>query len=478
MEDPLSTVHPSDFERTASAFREGYEKDHFRVEPFRLRTAGGSYVWIRENVSRMRTEHGPHRFYATCQDVSEEMRLHYELTQRLALEQKLREQADHANHMKSSFLSSVSHDMRTPLNAVLGYTQLALSNHDPDVRQDYLEKIAKAGSILKQLINDTLDLSRIESGKMTLKLEQTTLDEVIQKVLMAVRPGMDEKHLKLVLQEDDSARQNVLIDVLRMQEIVLNILSNAVKFTPEGGRIEVREEQMQMTSSQLQVRLTIQDTGIGMSAEFLRRIYEPFAQERTARTADIEGTGLGLAIVKRIVDVMHGTIWVSSEIDQGTKFELELSLPSVQAQEGGRKQQSADTYADLKGLRILVFEDNTFNAEIAKTLLEQQGASAELVGNGREGTDLFAASAPYRFDAVLMDIRMPVMNGYEAARAIRAMDRPDSLSVPIIAMSADAYEEDIQKSLASGMNDHLAKPIDMESLAAILAKHLKKQKQA
>jgi len=470
MEDPFSCVHPADFEKVTAAFREGYDKTYFTMDNYRLRLAGGGYLWIKENVSLYTAKDGVRRFCATYRDVSEENRLQYELTERLGLEQQLRAQADNANKMKSSFLSNVSHDMRTPLNAVLGYTSLALDTNDPAQRQEYLEKISKASAILKQLINDTLDLSRIESGKMTLKPEALRLDDVLQKIIMTVRPDMDDKQIRFVLDEDDSAKVMVFSDAMRLQEILLNILSNAVKFTPEGGIIRLTVQALDKTDSNLCERFTIQDSGIGMTAEFLQRLYEPFAQERNSRTAGIEGSGLGLTIVKRIIDMMHGTIRVHSEPGKGTTFEIELTLPRA-SENSGVMVQKAGSRVPLNGLSILIFEDNSFNAEIARTMLEQQGAHVELAGNGREGIDLFAASPLHHFDAILMDIRMPVMDGYEAARSIRAMNRADAGTIPIIAMSADAYAEDIRRSLAAGMNEHLAKPIELESLSAVLAKY-------
>ena len=470
MEDPFSCVHPADFEKVTAAFREGYDKTYFTMDNYRLRLAGGGYLWIKENVSLYTAKDGVRRFCATYRDVSEENRLQYELTERLGLEQQLRAQADNANKMKSSFLSNVSHDMRTPLNAVLGYTSLALDTNDPAQRQEYLEKISKASAILKQLINDTLDLSRIESGKMTLKPEALRLDDVLQKIIMTVRPDMDDKQIRFVLDEDDSAKVMVFSDAMRLQEILLNILSNAVKFTPEGGIIRLTVQALDKTDSNLCERFTIQDSGIGMTAEFLQRLYEPFAQERNSRTAGIEGSGLGLTIVKRIIDMMHGTIQVRSAPGQGTCFTIELPLPRAAETGAETAVHSSASRGSLRGMNILVFEDNAFNAEIAKTLLEQQGAHAELAGNGQEGVNLLAASPAYRFDAILMDIRMPVMDGCEAARAIRAMNRPDAASIPIIAMSADAYEEDVRRSLAAGMNAHLAKPIDPEQLASLLTR--------
>jgi len=469
-EDPFSCVHPADSEQVSSAFQDGYDRAYFRIDRYRLRIASGDYVWISENVSLQSREGKVHTFCATYRDISEEVRLHYELTERLGVEQQLRAQADHANQMKSSFLSSVSHDMRTPLNAVLGYTSLALATEDPVKRQDYLEKISKSGSILKQLINDTLDLSRIESGKMTLKPEAVRLDDIIQKVTMTVRPGMDAKAIRFVLKEDPAVRALVFTDELRMQEIILNILSNAVKFTPAGGTIRFAAETAAETDHEIRERFIIEDSGIGMSPEFLERIYEPFAQERTEETAGIEGSGLGLTIVKRIIDMMHGTIQVRSAPGQGTCFTIELPLPRAAETGAETAVHSSASRGSLRGMNILVFEDNAFNAEIAKTLLEQQGAHAELAGNGQEGVNLLAASPAYRFDAILMDIRMPVMDGCEAARAIRAMNRPDAASIPIIAMSADAYEEDVRRSLAAGMNAHLAKPIDPEQLASLLTR--------
>jgi signal transduction histidine kinase/CheY-like chemotaxis protein len=473
-ENPMSCVHPADYERVEETFRDGYDKPFFVVNNFRMRDTSGTYVWFKTEVSLFEQEGKIHRCYATYQAVNEEVRLHYELTERLNLEQQLRSQADKANKLKSSFLSSVSHDMRTPLNAVLGYTDLALATQDAAERQDYLEKIRQSGSILKELINDTLDLSRMESGKMTLKPEVVSLYQVIEKIVMTVRPAMEAKSIKFDLKIDEQLRTNIYMDVLKVQEIILNLLSNAVKFTPEGGIIRFYAEAVNITDNEVHARFTVQDSGIGMSEEFLRRIYEPFAQERTTETANIEGSGLGLTIVKKIIDMMGGTIDVTSKMGKGTTFVLTVTLPRASKDTNSYIMHADARPMNLKQIRFLLVEDNTFNLEIARKILEQQGAEVETAGNGREGTDLFAASEPGHFNAILLDIRMPVMNGYEAAKEIRAMEREDAHSIPIIAMSADAYPEDIQKSMDAGMNAHLAKPINVAQLAEVLQKYIRK----
>jgi len=475
MEDPVSCVHPADVQRVTDSLYHGYQKDFFSISDFRMRDANGNYLWARLKASLFSQEGNICRYYITLQEVGEEVRLHYEMTERLKLEQQLRTQADHANQMKSNFLSSVSHDMRTPLNAVLGYTDLALASSDPSERQEYLEKIAQSGSILKELINDTLDLSRIESGKMSLKTEAVNFYDVIQKIVMTVQPSMEKKNISFVLQVDEALKAVIYMDVLKMQEIILNILSNAAKFTPQHGTVRFTAEAVQVGDYDIHARMTIQDTGIGMSSEFMKRIYEPFSQERTVETANIEGSGLGLTIVKKIIDMMGGTIKVTSQIGKGTTFVIDLSLAVASEAANAYLIHSSSAPADLHNMRFLIIEDNSFNREIARKILEQQGAEIETAGNGREGVDLFAASEPGYFNAVLMDIRMPVMDGYEATKEIRSLPRSDARTVPIIAMSADAYPEDIQKSLDAGMNEHLAKPINVAVLAEVLHRNVNKE---
>jgi len=380
-------------------------------------------------------------------------------------------EARHANTMKTEFLSNVSHDMRTPLNAVLGYTALAENESDPEKVRIYLEKIDRSGRIMLSLINDTLDLSKIETGIVTLKPAPVRCDEVIDKIIGAVKPAMDEKRIHFTFENSKAVMATINVDALRLQEIVINLLSNAVKFTPENGEVSLIFECEKLEEHYLRDRIIVKDTGCGMSPEFLMRLYEPFAQERQASTANIGGSGLGLSIVKKLVDLMGGEISVKSELGKGTEFTLNMVFERADLTPGqiSGVRQASDV---LKGTRALLAEDNEMNAEIATLLLETRGVIVTRAENGERACRLFASSEPGFYDLILMDIRMPVMNGYDATKAIRGMNRSDAAAIPIIAMSADAYDDDVKASLDAGMNAHIAKPIDPDAMYEAIRKSL------
>ena len=399
-----------------------------------------------------------------CSDITEEMRQERERAETL---QKALDEVRRADAMKSEFLSNVSHDMRTPLNAILGYTNLARSAGGLSEKDGYLEKIGSAGNLMLNLVNDTLDLSKISSGEIILKPEPHLCDEVFRKVVSSIGPSAEEKHIRLTVDDSRAAKVPVLVDALRLQEIVINLLSNAVKFTPENGQVFLGIVCEQMDGHAVHDILTVRDTGCGIKPEFLTKMYEPFAQER--QSADTAGSGLGLAIVKKLVELMNGTICVKSEPGKGTEFTVRLAFERAGALPDAAAD-AAQTWSALRGRRILLAEDNAMNTEIAKAVLEAKGMEVRCAENGQTACRMFAESEAGFFDAILMDIRMPVMDGRDAARTIRRMGRPDAAGVPIIAMSADAFDDDIQKCLEAGMNGHVAKPIDAEGLFAALSK--------
>jgi signal transduction histidine kinase/PAS domain-containing protein/BarA-like signal transduction histidine kinase len=376
-------------------------------------------------------------------------------------------EADRANGEKSSFLSSMSHDIRTPLNGVLGFIGIALREQDPDRKQECIEKAKVSAELLLGLVNDVLDLSRIESGRMTLDPEVVDVSELAPAVVESLRPIADAKDVRLVSGPyPDGA---VFVDKLKDQKIWLNLVSNAIKYTPSGGTVWARVEVIDPPVDGHNRRVVIEDTGIGMSEEFQRSMFEPFAQERRPEAAGVQGTGLGLAIVKRIVDLLGGSIRVRSAPGQGTRFEIDLGIPPV---DRARELAAASSrkVADLAGRRVLLCEDNAMNAEIATTLLRERGIEVDCEPNGAMGVEAFAGSEPGHYDAVLMDVRMPVMDGREATREIRALDRPDARAVPVIAMSADAFEEDLRLSMEAGMTGYVSKPVSPDQLYDALAK--------
>ena len=375
--------------------------------------------------------------------------------------------AERAKEAQSSFMSGISHDMRTPLNGIIGFTRLARNAETiPEVR-GYLEKIRLSGSLLLDLINDTLMISKITSGKVELQPEPILLKKLTDNVAIPVRESAAEGKVIFTLHNKLPERM-VLADRLNIQKILLNLLANAVKFTPEGGSVDFFAEASAENEAGMEVLFIIRDTGIGISREFLPKIYEPFLQENFDQSGR-SGNGLGLSIVRQLVSLMHGDIQADSAKGKGTEFRVRLYFPSTDREETGKTADQKRLWPVLFGKKILLCEDNYLNTEIAKALLKGQNMTVVCAGNGKEGAERFGASELHEFDAILMDIRMPEMNGYEAARKIRSMPRSDAGEVPIIAMTADAYQEDVEKCFAAGMNDHVAKPVDPDRLYTALA---------
>lgn len=375
--------------------------------------------------------------------------------------------ADRANEAKSAFLSSMSHDLRTPLNGILRFTDFAMQAQNAEQKQEYLKKIRSSGDLLLALVNDTLELSRIESGKYVLEPEDTEGEELALPVVTAVQPLAQEKQICLETELSCFNGETFRVDRLKFQKIILNLLSNAVKYTPAGGTVRISAEKLQDHTADKRYRIVVQDTGIGIHADFLNQIFEPFSQEKRPEAAGIAGTGLGLSIVKRIVTLMHGEITVQSEPGKGSVFTVVLPLRSETAAAVRSKPEKA---VPLTGMHVLLCEDNYLNTEIAVLLLKEKEIRVDCAKNGKEGVELFRASAEGTYQAVLMDVRMPILNGRDATREIRAMKRADSC-VPIIAMTADVFEEDIRKCLESGMNACISKPINPEDLYSALRKY-------
>ena len=515
--------------------------------------------------------------------------------------------AEHANRAKSEFLSNMSHDIRTPMNAIVGMTAIASSNiNNPEQVRDCLKKITLSSKHLLGLINDVLDMSKIESGKLTLNLDHISLRETMDSIVSIIQPQLRAKQQSFDVFIQDIQSELVCCDGVRLNQILLNLLSNALKFTPSGGRITVTLMQETSPADPHLVRnhFRVKDTGIGMSPEFQQRIFDSFTREDTTRVQKIEGTGLGMAITKYIVDEMGGTIELQSQVDKGTEFHITLDLEAVSDQEADmvlpnwevlvvdddaqlcssaaaslaeigvhaecaldgpsaismverRHQKRRDYHVvlldwqmpgmdgietaralrrrvgkdipillisaydwsdiaeearaagisgflskplfkstlfyglsrfaepasakadaapklapDFTGRHLLLAEDSALNWEIARDLLSSYGFALDWAENGRLCVERFQASQADHYDAILMDIRMPVMDGYQAARAIRAMDRPDAREIPIIAMTADAFSEDIRRAMDSGMSAHIAKPIDIRELLRVLQRCL------
>ena len=411
--------------------------------------------------------------YVWCDITVEEQRRN-ELYEQIKLKNEelkvTAERAESAAHAKSEFLSRMSHDIRTPMNAIIGLTHLAEDEENMDTVKEYLNKIDASSDFLLGLINDILDMSKIENGDLTLKEDVYSKEEFVNSINTVIRPLADAKHINFIFSMDDDAKY-LFVDKLRFNQIFFNLLSNAVKFTPDGGTVEFTSINLQPKDDKLGLRFFVRDTGIGMSEEFLPHIYDPFSQERSKTGDNEKGTGLGLPIVKSLVDSMGGTISVKSELGKGTEFVLDLYIKP--AEPVLTEDTNVAPKANLNGAKILLVEDNDLNIYVAQVVLEKVGCVITVAKNGQEAIDRFSESEPGFFDAILMDVRMPIMGGIEATKRIRALDRADAKTVKIIAMTADAFEEERKKTIESGMNYHLSKPIDPELLYEVLSSYIK-----
>ena len=382
-------------------------------------------------------------------------------------------EANAANVAKTTFLNSMSHDIRTPMNAIIGFTNIALSMSPEEKVRNCLEKIMKSSDYLMSLINDVLDISRIESGKIKYEPVPCDITEITDTVLAVAHGFLQGRNIEFIVERGTPTAKYVYADELRIREVLINILSNAIKFTKDGGTIRFEvEDQPVGDGKHVEVRYRISDTGIGMSEEYQAHLYEEFSQESDGARTNYKGTGLGMAITKRYVDMMHGEIHVKSKQGVGTTFTVELPLRIADVAPE-KKPETSCTERDLQGIRVLMAEDNDLNAEIAITLLEEKGMVVTRAIDGQDVIDQFRAAPAGSFDLILMDIMMPKQNGYEATQVIRSMsDRPDGKTIPIVAMTANAFAEDIAAAHAAGMNGHLAKPIDMDEVVKVICRVL------
>ena len=383
--------------------------------------------------------------------------------------------ANAANIAKTTFLNHMSHDIRTPMNAIVGFTDIALKRKPDEEVENCLKKIRQSSEYLMTLINDVLDISRIESGKLEYKPVPVDLRDMINTVLSIARGYMENRDLNFYVSREELKNPYVMADELRIREVLLNIISNAVKFTKDGGTISfIAENSLGNDEHHIIVRYRISDTGIGMSEEFQARIFDEFSQENDGARTSYKGTGLGMAIAKQYVNLMGGKIEVSSRQGIGSTFTVEIPL-LIAEQVLTEKEENLRKDMDLQGLHVLLAEDNDLNAEIAVVLLEEKGMVVTRTVDGKSALTQFCNTAPGTFDLILMDIMMPEMNGYESTKAIRNLpDRPDGKKIPIIAMTANAFAEDVQAALNAGMNDHVAKPVDMEILISVITKYIER----
>ena len=383
------------------------------------------------------------------------------------------EAAKKSSEAKTCFLSNMSHDLRTPLNAIIGYTTLARREGVslPETRT-YLTKIETAGQHLLDTINDVLEMSRIESGRLELEPERVCLEHILSKAEDLVAPQMDSKQIRFIRQWE-SRETWVMCDRGQLSRSLMNMLSNACKFTPEGGSVTLAMRQVEKQEDTVTCEFVVQDTGIGMSPEFAERLFMPFERENTSTVSKVQGTGLGMAITKCFVDRMGGTIGVETQKGEGTTLTMRLCFPLAAPEEGPAAEAEPENHRDFAGVRLLLAEDNLINQEIAVMLLSHEGFLVDCVEDGQAAVDAVAQAEPGTYSAVLMDIQMPVMDGYQAARTIRALEDPARAGIPILAMTADAFVEDQKAAREAGMQGHIPKPVDLKQMLSALEQVLR-----
>ena len=376
--------------------------------------------------------------------------------------------AERASKAKTDFLSNMSHDIRTPMNAIIGITTLMKNElHEPEKLAEHLGKLETSGQLLLGIINNILDMSRIESGKTTLNVEKMNLPQQIRQLDSIIRQQAGQSRQTFTV-NTHLQHENVLADPNRLNQVLMNILSNAVKYTPTGGHIQLEVDELPRNEHYARYRFVVQDDGIGMSEDYQKTLFDPFTREERSGTNKVQGTGLGMAITKSIVDLMGGSINVESATGKGTRFEVVLEFPiDAEADHAHQVQalpEEVEETSPLSGMKFLCAEDNAINAEILQMLLETKGASCTICPNGQEIVDAFANIKPGEYDMILMDVQMPVMDGLEATRRIRNGENPLGRVIPILAMTANAFLEDMQKSKEAGMDAHLSKPVDIAAL--------------
>lgn len=379
--------------------------------------------------------------------------------------------AEVASKAKASFLFNISHDIQTPMNAIVGFIRLA-RDHADDKRQvlEYLHKVERASNHLRRLINDVLDMARLEKGSLEIELAPCNILVSAGETEQLFRPRMEEKGLSFEVRLDGIEHPYVLCDSLRMKQIALNLLSNALEYTMPGGSVLYEISEAGYEQGQVSVMMRIRDTGIGMSEEFQKHIFGVFEREKSATESGVQGTGLGLAITRQLVELQGGTIEVHSKKGEGTEFVLRFWLEAAEEEEFAEEKEKEENR--FEGRRLLLVEDNELNQEVAKTLLMEEGFAVECAADGLAGVEMVRASTPGYYDLILMDIQMPQMDGYEATRKIRSMERPDLRSIPVVALTANAFEEDRKEALEAGMDGHIAKPFDLDKVNEVLKQFL------
>ena len=453
-------------------------RSRLKTEPtyaltYRCTGDGDKIIFMEMAFSRVDSDESGRHVVMSYRDVTEQFtKVRRELAEKLNMEMAL-ERERHANEVKAAFLFNISHDIRTPMNAIMGFTALAQHHlQEPNLLDKYLKKVDEANHHMIALIDDLLEMSRIDYGRIEIKSEPCNLEKQIELVLDMFRPFAYEKQLTLE-EELNLPPDEVFVDALRFRRILGNLLSNAVKFTPAHGTIKISARRKQISDSgYARYQFTVEDTGVGMTEDFMRKMYDAFEREDTSTRTGYIGTGLGLSITKKLLNVMGGSISVKSKKGEGSTFTVDLPLKLVEhvRKEDAEPQPVIQKHSDER--RILLVEDIEVNRMLAEAILTESGFLVESVPDGSDAVEIIKNRPAWYYDLVLMDIQMPVMNGYEATRSIRSLGREDTNALPIIALSANARDEDKKMSMESGMNSHIAKPFDIAHLIATIDEYI------
>lgn len=453
---------------TAQQRLEGKAFDGFTME----NVEGKWYQLLLVPQRRFTRREKPSSLMLLFRDVSEQKERDMEYQENL---RRAAEEATLANAAKTDFLRRMSHDIRTPINGIRGMVQIAdRFPNDAKKQAECREKIMRSSDFLLDLVNDVLDMSKLESGEMQLEEVPFNLNELLHDVGTLLSTQAQTRGITYTITMEDKREKHVIGSPLHLRQIFQNIGGNAIKYGRAGGYVHAACSIVSQTENTVRYRFICEDNGCGMSEEYQKHMFEPFSQENSGARTTYQGTGLGLSIVKKLVDAMGGTVTVVSEKGVGTTFITEIPLKLDPAASDAEKPEEEIDTTVFRGLHVLLVEDNEVNMEIAAFLLEDSGAEVTKAWNGAEGLEKFKASAPGTYDLILMDIMMPVMNGLEAAEKIRALDRPDSETVPIFAMTANAFSDDAARSRKAGMNEHLTKPLDLEKITKAVRKYCKK----
>lgn len=431
---------------------------------YRLLTKTGQYRWYQAVGETSRWDNGkPRVFIGAFIDITQKKEKEEALARALI-------EARQANRVKTEFLSHMSHDIRTPINGILGLLTIAENEKNNAARQtDCYRKIRQSAEHLLSLVNDVLDISRLESGRGELSQTPFEMNEVLDSCMAILRPQAELEGLLLTERRGRFMSKRLLGSALHIRQILINIIGNAVKYNRPEGMIDVDIQEMKKEDDKVWYRFVIADTGIGMSEEYQKHIFEPFTQADSGARTAYAGSGLGMAITKKLTEKMGGTLALKSRLGEGSIFTVELPFKLDSGTQSAVPEEISEAAADISGMRVLAAEDNDVNREIMKYMFEKAGADIVMAENGAEALKLFEASKPWEYDCIIMDVMMPVMDGLEATRKIRALRREDACTIPIIALSANALAEDIKRSEAAGINRHVSKPLDTKKLFAIMA---------